>query len=182
MEEKKNAIKLLLSHVGKDFSKKELELISERMLNGYSNILRGYNSDFQKIIKNSFSNSENNEIIAFDKIDFFSMCEHHFIPFFGEIQIAYIPNKKAIGFSTILEIVESITRRLQLQERIARQIAETIQSSYLEPLGVFTSISAYHFCVLSKEKKGSKPSLVKNLFTTGDFKKESNLQKLNLIV
>jgi GTP cyclohydrolase I len=152
------------------------------MLEGYKNILSGYNSNYSSIIQNRFSEAENNEIILFEKIDFFSMCEHHVMPFFGEVQIAYIPREKSIGFGTISKLVEVVTRRLQLQERIARDIGDVMQFSPLNPLGVFVSVSAHHFCVLAKSSKNSKPSLVKNLYTTGDFKQEQNLQKLNLLI
>jgi GTP cyclohydrolase I len=182
MEDKKNAVKLLLSHFGEEDFREELKLTPERMLTGYKNILSGYDFDYYSIIQNNFSNAEKNDIILFEKIDFFSMCEHHIMPFFGEVQIAYIPREKSIGFGTVAKLVEAVTRRLQLQERVGREIGEIIQSSLLNPLGVFVSITGHHFCVLTKPNKSSKPSLVKTLYTTGDFKEDSNLQKLSILM
>ena len=124
----------------------------ERILKSYENIFSGYKINKEEIIGNNFSNAENNEIILFDKIDFFSTCEHHLIPFFGQIQIAYIANKNAIGFGKIAELVLSITRKLQLQERITSEVANIIQNSHLNPLGVFVKIEASHFCIIAKEK------------------------------
>ncbi len=179
MEDKINGAKAFLSHFIQN--QPLIDATSERMLKGYKNILSGYEIDYKNLIQNRFSNAESNDIITFEKIDFFSMCEHHFIPFFGEIQISYIPKKNAIGFGAIISLVEAISRRLQLQERITREIAETIQESALNPSGVCVIISANHFCTLAKTKGQHKPSLVKTIFTTGGFNDEKSLKKLQLL-
>ena len=181
MEKEQNAIKTFLSFIGEDASCNNLLKTPQRMLEGYKNILSGYNVDAKSIIANQFSDACSNDIICFDEIDFFSICEHHILPFFGKIKIAYIPNKFAIGFNTITKLVDAVTRRLQLQEKIAKEIGDIIQHSLLAPLGVFVKIEAEHFCVLAKSQNSSKPFMVKNIYTTEDFKKTESLQKLNLI-
>ena len=182
MEDVADAIKLFLTSLGEDVSRKSLLNTPKRVIEGYQQILFGYKINLKDVIQNKFSCSFNNEIIIFDEIKFFSVCEHHFIPFFGKIRIAYMPNQFAIGFGTINRLVEAITRRLQLQENIANQIASIIQESALNPLGVFVFIEGNHFCTLSKNPHDSHPLLVKNFCTTKDFKKQENIQKLELIL
>lgn len=175
------SIKKIFSHIGEDVSRSEISLTPARMIEGYKNIFSGYSEEPSKIIGNVFSHVETNDIILFEKIDFFSTCEHHFIPFFGKIQVAYIPNKNVIGFSRVTLLVSAITRRMQIQERIAFEISNILQNSLLKPEGVFVKIEGNHFCHLAKEKTSS-PLVLKNICTTGSFKSQENIQKLQLML
>ena len=181
MEEVKNAITLILNYIGEDVTREGLKLTPTRVLEGYKNIFSGYSQPKVEILSNKLGKAEQNDVILFEEIDFFSSCEHHFIPFFGKIKIAYIPNQHAIGFGTILKLVTAITRRLQLQEKIAQEIANFLQESELNPKGVFVQIEGQHFCVLAKSGNSSKPITVKNMITTGEFKEKINLEKLNIL-
>jgi GTP cyclohydrolase I len=181
MEEVKQAIKTILQHIGEDVSRKELIKTPGRILESYKEIFSGYKEESDKIIGDTFSEIETDEIIFFENIDFFSTCEHHFAPFFGQISIAYIPNKKAIGFGRITNLIKSITRKLQIQERIAFEIGTLLEKSPLNPAGVFIKIEGKHFCNISGEKT-SKPLVLKTIFTTGEFKKPENIEKLKLLI
>lgn len=182
MEEIKNAITLILNYIGEDTTREGLKLTPERVLESYQNIFSGYKQPKPEISSNRLGNAEENDMILFEAMDFFSTCEHHFIPFFGKVKIAYIPNQHAIGFDTVLKLVNYTTRKLQLQEKIAQKIANFLQESELKPKGVFVQIEAQHFCVLAKNGNASKPITVKNIVTTGEFKEKINLEKLNILL
>lgn len=175
----KNSIEKILFYIGA--SKEDCSDIPEKVIESYHNLFCGYKKNYKDVIGSKFEKNKQNDIILFEEIDFFSTCKHHMIPFFGKIQIAYIPNKNIIGFSRINELVFLITRKLQLQEDIAYEIANEIQNSNLEPYGVFVQINGTHFCNLAKEKT-SKPVKMKNFITTGEFKKQDILNRLQLIL
>jgi GTP cyclohydrolase I len=181
MEEVKQAIKTILKHIGEDVSRKELLKTPDRMLESYKEIFSGYAEKSGNIIGNTFSEVETDEIIVFENIDFFSTCEHHFAPFFGQISIAYIPSKQAVGFGRITNLIKAVTRTLQIQERIAFEIGTLLQKSLLNPTGVFVKVEGRHFCNISVEKT-SKPLVLKTIFTTGEFKKPENIEKLKLLI
>lgn len=175
------SIENIIEFIGDDPSKKDLLLTAERVVKSYDLIFSGYKQNIEEIMDASFLEIDGNDIVMFEKIGFFSICKHHFLPFFGNIQIGYIPNKKIVGFGTIENLVKAVTRKLQIQENIIEEIANTIQSSNLQPKGVFVKIEAEHLCIFSKREDG-KPITLKNIITTGDFKLEENLKKLEIIL
>jgi GTP cyclohydrolase IA len=182
MNKEEEALKIFLSFLGEDVNSQDLLKTPSRMLEGYKNILSGNNIKHNILLDNNLIKVIGNDIICFDEIDFFSLCKHHFLPFFGTLKIAYIPNEFGVGFNTILRIVEGATRRLQLQEDIIKEIGNALQESILNPLGIYVEIRAKHFCVLAKNSNSSKPFNVKNVYTTKAFKEAINIQKLNAIL
>lgn len=116
----------------------------------------GYNQDINDILKEAVFTTDYDEMVIVRDIDIYSMCEHHLLPFFGKAHVAYIPNKKILGLSKIVRIVEMFSRRFQVQERLTKQIADTLDAA-LNPLGVGVVIEAQHLCMMMRgvEKQNS---------------------------
>lgn len=156
-------IKELLIALGENPEREGLKDTPIRVAKSYAKLYGGYN-DSPKNILTSFDSEKYDEMIICKNIDFYSTCEHHILPFFGKISIGYIPDKKIIGISKLARIAELFSRRLQNQERLTIQIAETIEKN-LKPLGVGVVIEAQHLCMLSRgvEKQNS-------IMTTSSFR------------
>ena len=107
---------------------------------------RGYNQNVDEIINDAIFNENAKDMVVVRDVEFFSLCEHHLIPFFGKAHVAYIPNGKVVGLSKIPRIIDMFSRRLQVQERLTRQIAETMQD-VLEPIGVAVIMEGQHMCM-----------------------------------
>lgn len=116
----------------------------------------GYDIDIDEVITSAIFQEETEEMIVLRDIDFFSLCEHHLVPFFGKCHIGYIPSKRIIGLSKLARVVDVFARRLQVQERMTREIAEAI-AHHLEPNGVAVVIEAQHLCMMMRgvEKQNS---------------------------
>jgi GTP cyclohydrolase I len=125
----------------------------------YDEILAGYSVDPVALVNDALFNVEYDEMVVVKDIEFFSMCEHHMLPFFGRANVAYIPSQKVIGLSKIPRIVEMFARRLQVQERMTRQIAELIEE-VLEPQGVAVVIEASHMCSMMRGVKKENARMV----------------------
>src|SRR5581483_6221882 len=109
----------------------------------------GYSTDIHKIVNGALFDVKYDEVVIVRDIEFFSMCEHHMLPFFGKVHVAYLPDSKVIGLSKIPRIVDVFARRLQIQERLTQQIAETIQD-LIKPRGVAVICEARHFCMMMR--------------------------------
>lgn len=139
-------IRTLLLELGEDPSREGLKQTPARVTKSLKFLTKGYAEDPQKIINNAIFTEETREMVIVKEIDFFSLCEHHLLPFFGKCHVAYIPNGKIIGLSKIARLVDVFARRLQVQERLTHEIAKTLDDA-LKPLGVAVVTEAQHLCM-----------------------------------
>ena len=152
-----DAVRLILRHVGEDPEREGLKLTPNRVLHALEFLTRGYKEDPKVAINGAvFSEEEYQEIILCKDLDFYSLCEHHLLPFFGKAHLAYLPNRRIIGLSKLARLVEIYARRLQVQERLTTQIAHTLMEE-IEPLGVAVVLEAEHLCMRMRgvEKQNS---------------------------
>ena len=142
----KEHVRAILSLVGEDPDREGLEGTPRRVAKMYLNeLLSGYKQNIDDVVNNAVFTSEYSEMIVVKDIDFYSLCEHHLVPFFGVAHVAYIPKGKIIGLSKIPRIVNMFARRLQIQEQMTVEIAQTL-SDLLNPLGVAVVIEGIHLC------------------------------------
>jgi GTP cyclohydrolase I len=149
-------IEQLLVHIGEDPKRDGLRRTPHRVAEAYRYLTSGYTQDVDAILSKAIFKEKYNEMVIVREIDFFSLCEHHLLPFFGKVHIAYIPKGKIIGLSKLPRIVEVFARRLQVQERMTQQIADTLFTA-LKPAGVAVVIEARHLCMMMRgvEKQNS---------------------------
>lgn len=152
----KDLIKNLLFEIGEDPNREGLLSTPKRVAEAYEFLTKGYKQDIQEVLNNAIFNEKYDEMVLVKNIDFYSMCEHHMLPFYGKVHVAYIPDGKIVGLSKIPRIVEVFARRLQVQERMTQQIADTIDK-YLQPIGVAVVSEANHMCMMMRgvEKQNS---------------------------
>jgi GTP cyclohydrolase IA len=150
-------IRELLKEMGEDPSREGLEKTPARVANAWEYLTSGYRQDIHDVLNEALFTEEYDEMVVVKDIDFYSMCEHHLLPFFGKCHIAYMPSKKIVGLSKLPRLVEMFARRLQVQERLTTQIANTLQD-VLQPRGVAVVVEALHMCMLMRgvEKQNSK--------------------------
>ncbi len=150
-------IKNLLIEMGEDPDREGLKGTPERVKKSLRFLTKGYHQDLEQIFNGAFFTVSHEEMVIVKGINFFSLCEHHLLPFFGVCHIGYLPNKKVVGLSKLPRVVEIFSRRLQLQERLTCQIAGAI-SDKVYPHGVGVVIEAQHLCMMMRgvEKQGSK--------------------------
>jgi GTP cyclohydrolase IA len=146
----------LLEQLGEDPKREGLLRTPHRVAKALEFLTSGYTQDINKVLNGAVFNERYSEMVIVKDIDFYSMCEHHMLPFFGKAHVAYIPNGKIVGLSKIPRIVEVFSRRLQVQERLTQQIADTLYSA-LNPDGVGIVIEARHMCMMMRgvEKQNS---------------------------
>ncbi len=130
----------------------------------------GYDADIAKIVNGAIDPMETEDLVLVSGIEFYSLCEHHLLPFFGKAHVAYVPNGKIIGLSKIPRIVDVFARRLQVQERLGREIADAL-TNILEPKGVAVMIEAKHLCMMMRGVE-KQQSIVTTMRTTGLFKED----------
>ena len=139
----------LLNAVGEDPSREGLKNTPDRVARMYTELLSGYNMDPQRIINGALFHINYDEMVLVRDIEFYSLCEHHMLPFIGRAHVAYLPAGKVIGLSKIPRIVDMYARRLQVQERMTRQIADLLQTT-LEPQGVAVVVEGMHLCSMMR--------------------------------
>ena len=142
-------VREMIVRLGEDPNREGLVETPERVHAAYKHLLRGYNEDPQAMLKKALFTVTYDEMVIVKDVEMFSLCEHHMLPFFGKVHVAYIPNGKVIGLSKIPRLIEIFSRRLQIQERLTTQIAETIQKA-IEPQGVGVVIEARHLCMMMR--------------------------------
>ena len=149
-------IKKLLAELGEDPDREGLRGTPARVANAYKFLTSGYRADIDHVLNNALFTVDYSEMVIVKDIDFYSLCEHHLLPFFGKCHVAYIPSDRVIGLSKIPRLVDVFARRLQVQERLTNQIAETI-SDKIAPLGVAVVMEATHLCMSMRgvEKQNS---------------------------
>ncbi|MBI3611328.1 MAG: GTP cyclohydrolase I FolE [Nitrospirae bacterium] len=144
-----DVIEQLLLLVGEDPSRDGLIKTPERVAKMFRFLTKGYTQDVDEVLNDALFPIKYDEMVIVKDIDFFSLCEHHLIPFFGKCHIAYLPDKKVLGLSKLPRLVEVFSRRLQVQERLTQQIAETIQEK-IKPQGVAVVMEAQHLCMMMR--------------------------------
>lgn len=166
-----SAVRTILTNVGEDSDREGLIRTPHRVAKMYDELLAGYDVDPVALVNGALFDVEYDEMIVVKDIEFFSMCEHHMLPFFGRAHVAYLPKDKIIGLSKIPRIVEMFARRLQVQERMTRQIAELIEG-VLDPLGVAVVLEGSHMCSMMRGVKKEHPRMVTSTML-GSYKENS---------
>jgi GTP cyclohydrolase I len=139
----------VIRELGEDTERDGLIRTPERVEKALKYLTSGYTADISQIVNGALFDVNYDEVVVVRDIEFFSMCEHHMLPFFGKMHVAYLPSKKVIGLSKIPRIVDVFARRLQIQERLTQEVAETIQK-LIQPKGVAVICEARHFCMMMR--------------------------------
>jgi GTP cyclohydrolase I len=152
----KDLIRRLLTELGEDPDREGLVRTPQRVEKALAFLTSGYHADIDAIVNEALFTVDYSEMVIVKDIDFYSLCEHHMLPFFGKCHVAYIPNRKVIGLSKIPRLVDVFARRLQIQERMTNQIAQTILEK-VDPLGVAVVCEGTHLCMSMRgvEKQNS---------------------------
>jgi GTP cyclohydrolase I len=171
LEELQSHYKSILGLLGEDVNREGLVKTPERVAKAMQVLTRGYTMDPQKVLTDALFKEEYSQMVIVKDIDFFSLCEHHLIPFYGKVHVAYIPNGYITGLSKIARVVDIYSHRLQVQERMTLQIKECIEQT-LKPLGVMVIVEARHMCMQMRgvEKQNA-------VTTTSDFSGAFNQAK-----
>uniref|UniRef100_A0AB33J904 GTP cyclohydrolase 1 n=1 Tax=Prevotella sp. GTC17254 TaxID=3236794 RepID=A0AB33J904_9BACT len=171
LEELASHYQAILKLLGEDTKREGLEKTPMRVAKAMQVLTRGYSQDPHKVLTDALFAEKYNQMVIVKDIDFFSMCEHHMLPFYGKVHVAYIPNGYITGLSKIARVVDIFSHRLQVQERLTQQIKDCIQNT-LHPLGVMVVIEAKHMCMQMRgvEKQNS-------ITTTSDFSGAFNQAK-----
>lgn len=157
----------LLSRIGENPDREGLRDTPRRAARAFEFLTKGYKEDLDALINNALFEADTKEMVVVRNIELYSICEHHLLPFIGKCHVGYLPNSKVLGLSKVARIVDVFARRLQIQEKLTKQIAETIQQ-YTGALGVAVVIEAQHLCMMMRgvEKQNS---IMTTSYITGEF-------------
>lgn len=146
----------LIESIGEDVNRDGLKDSPRRAASALKYLTQGYQANIEEVVNNAVFEADTNEMILVKNIELYSLCEHHLLPFFGKCHVAYIPNKKVIGLSKVARIVDVFARRLQIQERLTKQIANSI-GQFTDAVGVAVVVEARHLCMMMRgvEKQNS---------------------------
>ncbi len=172
----------LLKFLGEDPDREGLLKTPERVVRALSFLTEGYQKDVDKLFNNAFFSEEYDEMVLVRDIEFYSLCEHHRLPFFGRAHVAYLPRKKIVGLSKIPRLVDVFARRLQVQERMTKEIAEMMRDK-LDPHGVAVVVEARHLCMVMRGVEKQHSSMTTS-HMLGKFRNDQStrLEFMNLIV
>jgi GTP cyclohydrolase I len=142
-------VREMIVELGEDPERDGLQRTPQRVAQAFADLTQGYRMDPKEILNEALFDVTYDEMVIVKDIEMFSLCEHHLLPFFGKVHVAYIPRRKVVGLSKIARLVEMFARRLQVQERLTNQIAETLQEA-VDPLGVGVVVEARHLCMMMR--------------------------------
>jgi GTP cyclohydrolase I len=175
-------VREMLERLGEDPRREGLERTPERVEQAMRFLTSGYSVDIPKLVNNALYEVKYDEMVVVRDIEFFSMCEHHMLPFFGKMHVAYLPKSRVIGLSKIPRIVDAFARRLQIQERLTQEVALTIQQT-IDPLGVGVICEARHFCMMmrgvEKQHSGAMTSAMLGIFRAQKKTRDEFLSLVN---
>ena len=169
------AVRRLLEAVGEDVGREGLVGTPNRVARMYDELLAGYRVDPYAVVNDALFDVEYDQMVIVRNIEFYSLCEHHMLPFLGRAHVAYCPNGKVVGLSKIPRIVDLFARRLQVQERMTRQIAEFIEAA-LHPCGVAVVLEGWHLCATMRGVKKAHAVMVTSSLS-GSFKENDSTRK-----
>lgn len=158
----------LLTEVGEDPTRDGLQKTPERVAKAWEDLTSGYRMDPKELLNGALFDVAYDEMVIVKDIEVFSLCEHHLLPFFGKAHVAYIPRKKVIGLSKVARLVDMFGRRLQVQERLTRQVADAIQEA-IDPVGVGVICEAQHLCMMMRGVEKQHSSTITSTML-GDFR------------
>lgn len=164
-------VRQMLHHLGEDAQRSGLERTPERVAASLQFLTQGYQLDLDSVINGALFEAEYDEMVIVKDVEVYSLCEHHLLPFYGKCHLAYLPDRKIIGLSKMARIVDVLSRRLQIQERLTTEIASAVKK-YLEPKGVGVVIEAYHFCMMMRGVQKQNSQTVTSCML-GRFKSDS---------
>jgi GTP cyclohydrolase I len=174
-------VKQILAGLGENPEREGLVRTPHRVDQAFKFLTSGYRMDVQKVVNGALYEVKYDEMVVVKDIEFFSLCEHHMLPFFGKMHVAYLPKNRVIGLSKIPRIVDVFARRLQIQERLTQEVAQTIQQ-VIDPVGVGVICEARHFCMMmrgvEKQHSGAMTSAMLGAFRT---RKETRDEFLALV-
>jgi GTP cyclohydrolase IA len=175
-------VREILAALGEDPNRDGLERTPHRVDQALRFLTSGYGMDLQKIVNGALYEVKYDEMVVVRDIEFFSMCEHHMLPFYGKVHVAYLPRTRVIGLSKIPRIVDVFARRLQIQERMTQEIAQTVQE-IVDPVGVGVICEARHFCMMmrgvEKQHSGAMTSAMLGAFRTRKKTRDEFLALVN---
>jgi GTP cyclohydrolase I len=175
-------VREILEQLGEDPLREGLERTPERVEKALQFLTSGYSVDIRKLVNGALYEVKYDEMVVVKDIEFFSLCEHHMLPFFGKMHVAYLPKSRVIGLSKIPRIVDAFARRLQIQERLTQQVAQTIEQ-IIDPVGVGVICEARHFCMMmrgvEKQHSGAMTSAMLGSFRTQKKTRDEFLALVN---
>jgi GTP cyclohydrolase I len=175
-------VREILEQLGEDPLREGLQRTPERVEKALQFLTSGYSVDIRKLVNGALYEVKYDEMVVVKDIEFFSLCEHHMLPFFGKMHVAYLPKSRVIGLSKIPRIVDAFARRLQIQERLTQQVAQTIEQ-IIDPVGVGVICEARHFCMMmrgvEKQHSGAMTSAMLGSFRTQKKTRDEFLALVN---